>query len=1057
MARFYAAIAALWIIASDLFVFFNRSESPQNLLLHIAKGLLFVAFSTIALYLYLRRWCRLAEQEHASLRRRLRDWSALVNDVALLVDADGRILEANEKAVQTYGYSFTELTHKNIADLLVDSAGVSSRMRQILQEGELRKSIFHRRADGSTFPAEFNARRVDLPEGPLIQSIVRDMSEHHHAEQQIVRLKDLYAALSQTNQCIVRATNREELFQTICDIAVQFGHFKMAWIGLADEKNHRVVPVAGAGEAIEYLEGLEVSIDQESPLSRGPAGRAILSGKPSVTNSLRDPRSAGPWYERVVAHGMASWAGVPLFLHGKAIGALCLYSGELDYFTNDLTDLLVEMANDISFGLERMEAEAERQRLTAELSESHAWINAIIQGSSEIIAAADRNCVLTLCNNTYRRIMSAAGKPRQIGARIPNDTPVLFHSLERALSGEHVLTEWTVADADGIHYFESRFSPLLDDSSKLIGAVHKGLDVTERKRMELELRKLTTAIEQSPVTIIVTDRDGVIEYVNPAFTVTSGYSASEAIGKTPRILKSGETPLDEYQSMWQTLLHGKSWSGLLQNRRKDGSLYWEEAVIAPVRDSTGEIRQFIGIQQDVTLRRQAEDHARFLASHDQLTRLPNRSVGKIRMEEAIREAEASGGKAALLFLDVDHFKRINDSLGHRIGDRLLQSLVERLKSCLRDIDTLTRIGGDEFLIVLSQLEDTDAIARIADRVREQTSHPFDVDGFELSATLSIGVAIYPDHGITFEELHRQADLAMYSAKKAGRDIYRTYANSMEHEAKEYLLILNGLRRAVDNGEFVLYFQPQIALGTGQIVGAEALIRWNHPVLGLIPPGRFIPIAEDSGLIVEMGNWVIRECCRQAARWQGSGVPELIVAANLSALQFRRSFLDQVVSSALSESNLPPGFLELELTESVLIEDGAHVASTLEQLKEIGVSLALDDFGTGYSSFAYLRNFRLDKLKIDQTFVRNISTNRGDEAIVHSIVQLARNFGLQTIAEGVETEEASHIVHRAGCDMAQGYLFAEPMTSDAFLEFLLHREIRPPQAGPRNACNRLLVL
>jgi EAL domain-containing protein (putative c-di-GMP-specific phosphodiesterase class I) len=358
---------------------------------------------------------------------------------------------------------------------------------------------------------------------------------------------------------------------------------------------------------------------------------------------------------------------------------------------------------------------------------------------------------------------------------------------------------------------------------------------------------------------------------------------------------------------------------------------------------------------------------------------------------------------------------------------------------------------------LSRIEDSDAITRIADRIREQTAHPFNIDGLELSATVSIGVAIYPDHGTTFEELHRQADLAMYSAKKAGRDTCRNFANSMEHEAQEYLLILNGLRRALDNQEFVLHFQPQIALGTGQVVGAEALIRWNHPALGLISPGRFIPIAEDSGLIVEMGNWVIRECCRQAARWRASGIPELIVAANLSALQFRRGCLDQVVSDALCDANLDPGFLELELTESVLIEDGANVASILQQLKQIGVSLALDDFGTGYSSFAYLRNFRLDKLKIDQTFVRNISTNHGDEAIVHSIVQLARNFGLQTIAEGVETEEASHIVHRAGCDMAQGYLFAAPMNTEAFLDFLLRGQACPQQVSGRPSERRLFVL
>jgi diguanylate cyclase (GGDEF)-like protein/PAS domain S-box-containing protein len=620
--------------------------------------------------------------------------------------------------------------------------------------------------------------------------------------------------------------------------------------------------------------------------------------------------------------------------------------------------------------------------------------------------------------------------------RHPSDqVRVLATTWSRALNGEHSFHKWTCFIDGEEAFYESYFAPLFDHGGNPVGAFHVGRNITEHRKMEFELRKLTTAVEQSPVTVAITDLAGKIQYVNPAFTATTGYSAEEVLGKNPSILKSGFTTSDEYEVLWKTISGGDPWFGLFHNRRKDGSLYWEEAVIAPVRDAAGAITEYIAIKQDITVRMEAEERATFLTFHDPLTKLPNRILGKTHMDKAMANADQLGLKSALLFLDVDHFKRINDSLGYRVGDRLLQALVERLQKCLRKTDTLSRLGGDEFLIVLSAVEDEEAIDSMAARILEEAAAPFSVDGFELSITLSIGVAVYPDDGRDFDLLNKQADMAMYFAKKSGRNMHRFYSPRMEMDAKEYLLILNGLRKALERDEFVLHYQPQISLASGKVIGAEALIRWNHPELGFIPPGRFISVAEDSGLIVEMGEWVLREACRQAAHWQQLASTRLVVAVNLSAVQFKRGGLPQMVQQALVEANLDPSCLCLELTESTLLEDNANVLAIVKQLKSLGVSLSLDDFGTGYASFAYLRSFDLDELKIDQSFIREITRNAGDERIVNSIVELAKGFGLKTTAEGVEDAASLSIVRRAGCDAVQGFYFARPMPGDDFVAFM----------------------
>ena len=1042
---FYVILGALCIVLYDLILNLSGGLPSRELALSLGEGFLLLLVSTPLLHRYANRSRQESEARYNALRKHIHDWGMHANDIVFLLDAEGGILEANDRAVSAYGYSQEALKKLTLRALIADEHQFDLRWQCLIEAGSFRAESVHRRADGSTFPIETSARRIDIEGGALVQVVIRDVSATKAFEQEIIHLKDAYAALSRTNRCITSATDRSELFQTTCDIAVKYGHFKLAWIGLIDAQSRQIVPTARAGDATGFLDGIEVSIAEDSPNSKGPSGRAASTGQPVLSNNLEKDHTTdpGPWLDRIQKHGIRSWASFPLFLQGKVLGVLSLQSSETAFFTPEVFNLLAEMANDISACLDRMESEAENKRLSKAFTESHAWVQGIVQSSSDLIAAVDRNMILTLINEPHREMIRDLGLKREIGLKVADGPTESTSGWQRALKGRRVTTEWSYPVGDTVRYIESHFAPLLTAEGKVVGAFHVGRDVTRRKQMELELSRQMTAIEQSPVAVIITDAQGKILYVNQAFTAQSGYTAEEVHGKNPSLLKSGDTPLEEYQAMWASLLRGDSWSGVFHNVRKDGTLYWEEAVIAPVRDPDGQIVELIGLQQDVTLRREAEENARFLALHDPLTALPNRLVGRSSMERAIQEADATRTKAALIFLDVDHFKRVNDSLGHRAGDNLLKALVERLKNCIRERDVLSRLGGDEFLIVLSQIESSDSVERFAERIREQTAKPFQVDGFELSVTVSMGIAVYPDHGATFDELHRRADLAMYCAKKSGRNAHQVYTKAMETDAHEYLLILNGIRKGLDDREFVLHYQPQIDLHNGEVVGAEALIRWNHPKLGLIPPGRFIAVAEDSGLIAEMGNWVIQEACRQAARWQGAGHAGVPVAVNLSALQFRRGHLAEVVAEAINNAGLEPEMLELELTESVLVEDRINVASTLSMLQAFGVRVALDDFGTGYSTFTYLRDFRFDKLKIDQTFVRNICNSKVDESIVRSITQLSQNFGIKTIAEGVESQDAVEILRRASCDQAQGYLFGKPMGSEDFVRFL---EARTPDGA-----------
>jgi diguanylate cyclase (GGDEF)-like protein/PAS domain S-box-containing protein len=579
-------------------------------------------------------------------------------------------------------------------------------------------------------------------------------------------------------------------------------------------------------------------------------------------------------------------------------------------------------------------------------------------------------------------------------------------------------------------------------------SIEKVLDTArlrrERELFERELRLAATVFEKSHQAIAITDAERRIVAVNSAFTGMTDYTRDEVLGKNPKLLSSGRHSREFYRAMRKAIETTDYWGGEVWNRRKNGEIYPVWLGISAVRNETGKITHYVGIFSDITERKAAEEKIHYLAHHDPLTGLPNRSLVQDRLVHALARAARNRRVVALLFLDLDRFKTINDSLGHPTGDRLLQQVALRIRACVRESDTVSRQGGDEFLLVVSDLRDAAEARLIAQKILESLAEPFEIDNHSIAISFSIGISVYPDDGDDFQSLQRKADIAMYHAKDAGRNTYRFFTEQMNRDSLEKLRLEAHLRRALENREFSLHYQPQVDLATGRVIGAEALIRWHRPELGDIPPGQFIPIAEESGLIIPIGEWVLREACRQNRAWQAAGFAPMTVAVNLSALQFQRGDIVGIVVRILDETGLPPAHLELELTESLLLQNAARTMNALDQLKALGVKLSIDDFGTGYSSLAYLKRLSVDKLKIDQSFVRDLPHDPEDAAIVQAIISMAHGLSLATIAEGVETPEQASILERQGCDEAQGYFYARPLPAGDFAEFLrVPRRVRPP--------------
>jgi diguanylate cyclase (GGDEF)-like protein/PAS domain S-box-containing protein len=562
-----------------------------------------------------------------------------------------------------------------------------------------------------------------------------------------------------------------------------------------------------------------------------------------------------------------------------------------------------------------------------------------------------------------------------------------------------------------------------------------GREITEKKNYEALLLLSGSVFDNSIEGITITDANAIIQRVNPAFEAITGYSAKEAIGKNPRILKSDRHPPKFYTTMWKALNEKGQWNGEIWNRRKSGEPYPEWLSINAMQDDNGEVSGYVAIFHDMTEIRRSEDKLKFNTYYDSLTKLPNRLLFEDRLDEAITAAKKDNSIVAVICLDLDNFKHVNQSLGLHLGDQLLKQVGDRISGVFKKKTTVSRFGGDQFNIILKNLASPQVAGVWATQLMDLFKKPLIIQEKEIYVNISLGISLFPWDGNLGDILIKNAEIAMHRSKEAGKNIYSLFENGMNKKIEQRLELEAKLRQGLKKEEFKLFYQPKVSVKTGKITGMEALIRWFNDERGLVSPADFIPIAEETGIITPLGAWVLTEACSQTKAWHDLGFNHLKIAVNLSAVQFRNRYLLKTIQKALDSSGLAPNYLNLEITESLVMNDVDGAIVTMNEIADLGATFSLDDFGTGYSSLAYLKRFPVSILKVDQSFVREIPTNKDDMAIAHTIISMAKSLNMTTVAEGVETGEQLKFMQDNHCDEIQGYFFSPPVPADQFLKLL----------------------
>ena len=722
--------------------------------------------------------------------------------------------------------------------------------------------------------------------------------------------------------------------------------------------------------------------------------------------------------------------GTPIWVH--AIGRTIEEHPEGTTWIWTHEDVTAQRAAEQALRQSHVELEQRVAERTQELSQQLLFLRQLIEAIPGPVFYKDRAGRYLGCNQAF---LDLTGRTRSevIGATVydfgPRDLADRYKAADDELfrrSGSQVY-EAKVMQADGacrdVVFHKAAYGDPGEAGAGLIGVM---LDITERKKMEIRLQQAATVFDSSAEGITITAPDGTIIAVNRAFTEITGYSEAEVIGRNPRILQSGRQETSLYVAMWQTLRSRGRWQGELWNRRKDGQEFLESLTISAVKDADGRVTHYVGVFSDTTALRKAHDQLDHQAHHDPLTGLPNRLLLTDRLRKALQRAHRDRTGLAVLFIDLDRFKNINDTLGHQAGDRVLCEVALRLERLMRESDTVGRLGGDEFLIVIEDIVDPTVASMIADKILTALqASPVTVE-HEFFVGASIGISVFPQDGEDGDTLMKNADVAMYRAKERGRNAYEFFTKDLTRSSLARLQMETDLRRAIEREELRVYLQPQFSLTTGKVVGAEALLRWQRSEQGLVPPGDFIKLAEESGLIVPIGEWVQRTAGCQWAAWVAAGLNPGVLSVNVSGVEFARGRIEETARKTLANSHLPAQFLELEITESAIMSHAESSLQVLDNLRAMGIRLVIDDFGTGYSSLAYLKRLPLNKLKVDQSFVRGLPGDTEDCAISRAVIALAHSLQLTVIAEGVETEAQRDFLIREGCDEMQGYLLSKPI-------------------------------
>ena len=677
----------------------------------------------------------------------------------------------------------------------------------------------------------------------------------------------------------------------------------------------------------------------------------------------------------------------------------------------------------------------------AQLEESQSRLSALMANTTVIFAMKDLSGNYVYANQRFLDFFGIEDKA-YIGKNdfslLPPTVAADLWGLDlTALRERRLVSSEHLVDLHGKTFHLRSTHQILCNSQGIPTAlITEAEDITASAQAEEQLRITARVFDQAGEAIAVTDPKGIIQTVNGAFTRITGYDLHEIKGRPISMLKSGRQSDDFYQSMWHTLNENAFWQGEIWNKRKSGEVYPEWLTINRIDAPDGTVEHYIAVFTDITLIKDSQRKAEYLATHDPLTGLPNRNLLQDRLQQVLCQAQRRGNRGALAFVDLDNFKFVNDSLGHGVGDRLLVEVANRLRDCLRDSDTVARYGGDEFVLILGESGGLSETLQILHRVREVVAQPMRLDEHDLHINCSIGVSIFPDDGDDLEALLRHADAAMHHAKKLGKGQFQFYTESLNVAARDRLALDSALRSAVDRNELHVVYQPKVDI-RGQACGFEALVRWDSPEFGSVSPVRFIPLAEENGLIGQVTRFVLHEACQQAATWRGQGFADVRVAVNISPSLFRERDLAALVRSVIDEAGLPPGNLELEITEGMLMGDVQRALAVLKELKAMGVYIAIDDFGTGYSSLAYLKRFPIDILKVDRSFVLECDAGHEAMAITRAIVSLAHSLNLHVVAEGVEKQSQLAVLNALGCQEFQGYLFARPLPVGEVMAFL-HR-------------------
>ncbi len=876
-----------------------------------------------------------------------------------------------------------------------------------------------------------------------------------HGDLEWSHLAAIYAVLNATNEAILRATAADDLYQKICDAAVEDGKFRVVSVGIPDPDGGRIKIVAATGATPRQLAGVvPISVVDGAVHGQALVGTAFRTGQPAISNDyLNDPRTA-PWHHLAASEGVQSGAAVPLVLEQRTLGVLMFYSAEKNAFDEETLNLIQRLARNVGFALQNFEREEQRRRAAQEQRLIEAKYRRILETIEDAYYEVDLKGNIVQCNSAFGRLIGrseselAGQNYREIQS--PETAARVFQAFNTVYR-TGVATpsfDWDMQHKGGHTVVgEGSVHLIRDVAGHPVGFGGILRDVTQRRQTEQALRESEARFRA--LTNLSSDwyweQDAELRYVR----MESRYTTSDAIQKTFLGRRPWETELEMHApGGWDAhrallLAHQPFRDVIMFRQLANDTPYYISVSGEPMFDDDNRFVGYRGVSREITDQKVAEARIQHLATHDSLTGLPNRAMFNQLLNHALSSAQRHDRLFAVLFIDLDRFKFINDTLGHVAGDLLLQEITRRFQKTLRASDVVARLGGDEFVVLVEEMSTAEQAATVARKLLLAAIKPVLLLGRECRITASVGIALYPRDGADAETLMKNADIAMYFAKSEGKNNFQFYSSDITSQTLERLTLENNLRHALERNEFTLHYQAKRDLKKGTITGVEALLRWDNPELGSVGPAQFIPAAEETGLIVPIGKWVLRTACRQNIAWQQQGLPPICMAVNLSVRQFSDEELLHDLAEILAETGMAPHLLELEITEGMVIQNPTQAIKLLSAIKALGVRLAIDDFGTGYSSLGQLKNFPIDTLKVDRSFIHDLATNTEDKAITEAIIAMGKTLSLTVVAEGVETQEQESFLRAHACDEMQGYYFSRPILGDEFAA-LLRDHIPDPQ-------------